>query len=66
MDYIVYEKANPLAIHAICHSEESAKQWISELAPKYCARGYFDNKALTPDSFAIGMTFGKFLVHEPL
>jgi hypothetical protein len=62
MDYIVYEKANPKAIHAICSSEESAQKWIAEIAPVYCSKGYFDDKSLTPESFAIGMKFGKFLI----
>jgi hypothetical protein len=34
-------------------TQESAQRWISEKAPVYCARGYFMDKTLTPDSFEI-------------
>ena len=53
MTWIVVEKANPLHVHAICSSREDAERWISELAPIYCARGFFVDKTLTPDSFTI-------------
>lgn len=49
----VIEKANPLAVHAHCSTAESAQRWIAELAPVYCARGYFVDKNLTPESFTI-------------
>lgn len=49
----VVEKANHLAVHAHCHSEQSASRWISDKAPAYCARGYFMDKSLTPDSFTV-------------
>jgi hypothetical protein len=51
MQYYIVEKKNPLAVHAICHSRERAEHWIKELAPVYCARGYFMDKTLTPNSF---------------
>lgn len=49
----VVEKANPNAVHAHCSSRESAHRWITELAPVYCARGYFMDKTLTPESFTV-------------
>lgn len=52
----VVEKKNPLAVHAICETRESAQRWIDEKAPIYCARGYFDDKTLTPESFTIKET----------
>lgn len=53
MQYNVIEKANPLHLHAICSTKESAERWIRELAPEYCAKGYFMDKSLTPDSFTV-------------
>lgn len=52
----VVEKKNPLAVHAICETRESAQRWIDEKAPIYCARGYFVDKTLTPESFTIKET----------
>lgn len=49
----VVEKANPLAVHAHCYSRESAQRWIDVNAVEYCARGFFMDKTLTPDSFEI-------------
>jgi hypothetical protein len=51
--YRIVEKKNHLAVHAICHSEESAQHWLDVNAPENCARGYFTDKSLTPDSFEI-------------
>jgi hypothetical protein len=51
--YKVVEKANHLAVHALCDTLDRAKHWISINAPDYCARGYFMDKTLTPDSFEI-------------
>ena len=52
-EWKIVEKKNPLAVHALCHSRESAQQWVAVNAPLYCARGYFVDKTLTPDSFKI-------------
>ncbi len=49
----IVEKLNHLAVHAHCSTHESAKRWLAEKAPEYCAKGYFMNKALTPDDFEI-------------
>lgn len=49
----IVEKHNPLALHAMCETEELAKHWIEVLAPEYCAKGYFMDKTLTPDSFEV-------------
>ena len=51
--YYVVEKKNPLAVHCIADTRERAEHWINNNAPLYCARGYFMNKALTPESFMI-------------
>lgn len=53
MEHAVIEKANPLAVHAICSTKESALRWIAVKAPEYCSKGFFMDKTLTPDSFAI-------------
>ena len=49
----VVEKKNPLAVHAHCSCKEAAERWIKENAPIYCAKGYFTDKTLTPESFII-------------
>lgn len=51
--YKVVEKDNPLHLHALCDSLERAQHWIDVLAPEYCAKGYFMDKTLTPDSFMV-------------
>ena len=51
MEYNIVEKKNPLALHAICCTKESAEKWIKVNAVEYCATGYFMDKTLTPDSF---------------
>ncbi len=51
--YKIIEKDNPLAVHAICDTLEQAQQWIAVNAVEYCAKGYFMDKTLTPDSFTI-------------
>jgi hypothetical protein len=51
--YRIVEKKNHLAVHAICGSKESAQRWLDVTAFDYCARGYFMDKSLTPDSFEI-------------
>lgn len=53
MTYHIVEKTNPHALHAICETLERAEHWINVKAPEYCAKGYFMDKTLTPDSFTI-------------
>ena len=53
MKYVIVEKQNHLAVHAICSTPESAARWVAENAVEYCAKGYFMDKSLTPDSFTI-------------
>jgi hypothetical protein len=53
MDYVIVEKNNPLAVHAICDTLERAQRWIDVNAVEYCAKGYFMDKTLTPTSFTI-------------
>jgi hypothetical protein len=50
---MIIEKKNPLAVHAYCHSKESAQRWLDVNAPEYAAKGYFMDKTLTADSFEI-------------
>jgi hypothetical protein len=51
--YKVIEKGNPLAVHAVCDTLARAERWIAVNAVEYCAKGYFMDKTLTPDSFTI-------------
>tara|TARA_R110000868_G_scaffold82690_2_gene233392 strand:- start:1688 stop:1852 length:165 start_codon:yes stop_codon:yes gene_type:complete len=53
MKYKIVEKSNHLAVHAIFCSLDNAKRWITVNAVEYCAKGYFMDKTLTPDSFMI-------------
>lgn len=53
MAYLVVEINNPLAVHASCDTMGGAKRWIAINAPEYCAKGYFMDKSLTPESFTI-------------
>ena len=47
------EKLNHLAVHGLFDSKESAKKHLAERIPEYCAKGYFMDKTLTPESFEI-------------
>jgi hypothetical protein len=49
--YKIIEKANPLAVHALCDNLESANRWLTVNALEYVKRGFFMDKTLTPDSF---------------
>jgi len=49
----VIEKNNPLHLHAICSTRESAERWIKVNAPEYIRLGFFMDKSLTADSFTI-------------
>ena len=49
----VVEKANHLAVHAYCSTLESAQRWIKVNAKEYADKGYFMDKALTPESFEV-------------
>ncbi len=49
----VVEKSNHLAVHALFDHIERAKRWIEVHAVEYCAKGYFMDKTLTPESFEI-------------
>lgn len=53
MQYVIIEKQNPLAVHAICDTRERAERWIAINAVEYCAKGYFMDKSLTPESFTV-------------
>lgn len=49
----VVEKKNHLAVHVHCSCKEAAERWLNVEVPIYCAKGYFMDKTLTPDSFII-------------
>jgi hypothetical protein len=56
MRFLVVEKQNNLAVHAICETLDRAQNWISVKAPEYVRKGYFMDKTLTSDSFTIKVT----------
>lgn len=49
--YKIIEKNNPLAVHALCDTLESANRWLTIYAPAYVAKGFFMDKSLTANSF---------------
>jgi hypothetical protein len=53
MNFALTEKNNPLAIHGIFGSQARAEWFLENVVPKYCARGFYDNKTLKPDDFTV-------------
>lgn len=49
----VVEKNNQLAVHCIADTLDRAEHWIKNNAVEYCAKGFFMDKTLTPDSFMV-------------
>ncbi len=49
----IYEKKNRNALHGIFMSMESAERHLHKTIPDYCARGFFMDKTLTPESFEV-------------
>lgn len=54
--YKVIEKKNPLAVHALCETLESAEYWLYVRVPRYIELGYFQDKTLTHTDFQIWKT----------
>lgn len=52
-NFWLVEKAKPLALHGIFMSRQSAERHLRDTIPDYCARGYFMDKTLRPESFEI-------------
>lgn len=50
---VLREKKQPLAVHAIFSSMQSAEKHLRDVIPDYCARGLFINKTLQPSDFEI-------------
>jgi hypothetical protein len=53
MSFALVERDNHLAVHGLFDSRERAEYHLAQNVPAYCARGYFMDKTLTPDSFII-------------
>jgi hypothetical protein len=47
------EKADYLALHGIFDSLASAERHLRDTIPDYCARGFFMDKTLRPESFEV-------------
>ena len=47
------EKSNPLDVHGYFISRETAEKFLRDTVPDYCRRGYYMDKSLVPESFAI-------------
>lgn len=53
-EYILVEKNNHLAVHALFgQNKAAAEKHLKETIPVYCQKGYFMDKTLTPESFEI-------------
>lgn len=51
--YAMIEKKNPLTLHGLFDTIESAERHLRDVVPEYVARGYFMDKTLTADDFVI-------------
>jgi len=49
----IVEKKNHLAVHALCCTLESAKNYLENVIPDYVAKGYYMDKTLIKDDFEI-------------
>lgn len=49
----IVEKQNKLAVHGLFYTRERAEHHLIHVIPEYCARGFFMDKTLTPESFVI-------------
>lgn len=57
--YKMVEKGNRLAVHGLFDTKELAEYHLRVRIPDYCARGFFMDKTLTPESFEIVPVEGK-------
>lgn len=53
MAWALTEKENHSAIHGLFDYKETAEKFLKEVVPKYVARSYYMNKALTAGSFEV-------------
>ena len=53
MKHKLVEKKNPLAVHGIFSSKESAEAFLANDVPLYCKNGFYMDKSLTPDDFVV-------------
>ncbi len=51
--YKLVEKDNPLALHGLFDTLESAQKHLRDVIPVYVAKGFFTDETLTKDSFMI-------------
>jgi len=51
--YKIVEKKNPLAVHGLFDTLETARRHLAEAIPVYVEKGYFTDKTLKPNDFEI-------------
>lgn len=51
--FALVEKANHLAVHGLFYSCNRAEQFLRDVVPEYCRKGFYMDKTLTPDSFEV-------------
>lgn len=51
--FALVERDNHLAVHGLFYTRDRAQYHLDHSVPVYCARGYYMDKTLTPDSFII-------------
>lgn len=49
----IVEKNNHNALHALCDSQSDARRYLDITVPDHCARGFYMDKTLTPESFEV-------------
>lgn len=52
-DFKIIEKKNPLAVHGLFLSRQSAEKHLREVIPVYVQRGYYMDKTLRPEDFEV-------------
>ena len=52
-DFKLVEKSNPLSVHGLFMSRESAERFLRDVVPQYCLLGYYMDKTLIPESFTV-------------
>ena len=51
--FALVERDDHNALHGLFYTRERAQYHLDTNVPVYCARGYYMDKTLTPDSFEI-------------
>jgi hypothetical protein len=53
MSYLLVEKKNRLAVHAIFETRDRAEHFLRDTVPEYIRKSYYSDKTLKANSFKI-------------